>query len=82
MIRGARHIIFYSLPEYPHFYSEIVNLINMSDGSSSGKDDSSSSSISCLTLVDSSDRMVLERVVGKARCDHMLTSAKSTFMFC
>ena len=27
MIRGALHVIFYSLPEYPQFYSEIVNLI-------------------------------------------------------
>ena len=27
MIRGALHVMFYSLPEYPQFYSEIVNLI-------------------------------------------------------
>ena len=27
MIRGALHVIFYSLPEYPQFYSEIVNLL-------------------------------------------------------
>jgi U3 small nucleolar RNA-associated protein 25 len=26
-IRGARHVVFYSLPEYPNFYSEMVNML-------------------------------------------------------
>ena len=27
MMRGSMHVIFYSLPEYAHFYPEIVNMI-------------------------------------------------------
>lgn len=29
-IRGIHHLIFYSLPEYPQFYPEMVNLLEVS----------------------------------------------------
>lgn len=72
-IRGANHMIFYSLPEYPHFYPELVNMVNDSGEASSAS--------SCLILFTRFDRMGLERVVGKKRSTHLLTSDKSTFMF-
>lgn len=28
-IRGIRHLIFYQLPTFPHFYSEMCNLIQV-----------------------------------------------------
>lgn len=74
-LRGAQHVIFYSLPEYAHFYSEIVNSLGDS-GEGLGSD------ISCLVLFTQYERMALERMVGAKRCAHILSSAKTTFMFC
>ena len=75
MLRGARHVVFYSLPEYAHFYPEIVNLIAEGEGADGG-------STSCLTLCTQYEQMALERLVGAKRCEHMLKATKSTFMFC
>jgi hypothetical protein len=36
---------------------------------------------SSLVLCSQYDQMSLERVLGKKRCDHMLQSNKSTFLF-
>jgi hypothetical protein len=36
LIRGARHVIFYSLPEYARFYSELVNMLSTQTGESKG----------------------------------------------
>jgi U3 small nucleolar RNA-associated protein 25 len=77
-MRGAHNIVFYSLPEYAHFYPELVNLLEDGDGSGSG----SGSGTSCLTLFTQYERMALERLVGAARAAHMLASKKHTFMFC
>ena len=74
-LRGAQHVIFYSLPEYAHFYSELVNSLGDS-GEGLGSD------ISCLVLFTQYERMALERMVGAKRCAHILSSAKTTFMFC
>lgn len=76
-IKGARHVVFYSLPEYAHFYPEIVNLLSSSEDTSD-----EGHSLSCLVLYTQYERMALERLVGKKRCDHMMSSAKATFMFC
>jgi U3 small nucleolar RNA-associated protein 25 len=73
MIRGAKHIIFYSLPEYAHFYAELVNLLRESDDISE--------SISCTVLFTKYEKMALERIVGPQRCNHMLSSSKTMFMF-
>ena len=75
-LRGAEHVIFYSLPEYAHFYPEIVNGLGDTNSGVSG------SSISCLVLFTQYERMALERIVGAKRCAHILSSAKTTFMFC
>jgi U3 small nucleolar RNA-associated protein 25 len=80
LMKGARHIIFYSLPEYAHFYSEMVNLLDTVPGEEGGGEGSNSAS--CLVLYTPYERMALERLVGKERCDHMMSSKKATFMFC
>jgi U3 small nucleolar RNA-associated protein 25 len=72
LVRGARHVVFYSLPEYAHFYPEMVNSLGDADGADA-------SSTSCLVLCT---QMALERLVGAKRCEHMLNAAKTTFMFC
>ena len=76
-LRGARHVIFYSLPEYAHFYPEIVNCLGDTGGS-----EGLGSDISCLVLFTQYEKMALERLVGAKRCAHILASAKNTFMFC
>ncbi len=37
--------------------------------------------LTALTLCSHFDKMALERVLGKKRADHMLSSNKSTFLF-
>jgi len=73
-IRGANHIIFYSLPEFPQFYPELVNLVTDST-------ESTSTSSSCLALFTKFEKMALERLVGKKWSNHLLTSDKRTFLF-
>ena len=77
LIRGALHIIFYSIPEYPHFYNEIVNVLG-SGLSETAKD----SGMSCTVLTSKYEQIALERVVGTSRVEYMMTSKKSVFMFC
>jgi U3 small nucleolar RNA-associated protein 25 len=75
MIRGARHIIFYSLPEYCQFYPELVNLLREHESDATEQ-------ISCTVLFTRFERMALERIVGESRSEHMLSSGKSSYMFC
>ena len=74
-IRGALHVIFYALPEYPHFFSEIVN--NLGNGLN---DSIKSAGASCSVLISKFDKLSLERVVGVDRCEGILSSKKSVFM--
>lgn len=82
LIKGARHLVFYSLPEYAHFYAEMVNLLDTTGGGSGSGADGAGGAVSCLVLYTPYERMALERVVGRERCEHMMSSKKATFMFC
>ncbi len=79
-IRGAKHLIFYSSPEYPQFYPEIVNMLG-EVVSTNGGDVDLAEDMSCLTLFSPCDKMALDRIIGPKRADHMLGSQKSTFLF-
>jgi len=70
-IRGIRHIVFYELPLYPHFYSELCNMLldNKQDNSS------------CTILYSQYDVHKLTEIVGSERASHMLTSSKNVHMF-
>eukprot|EP01038_Epipyxis_sp_PR26KG_P012188 gene12188-16326_t len=79
-IRGAQHLVFYSLPEYAQFYPEFVNILtNQHDKM---EEDTNNNELSCLVLCNKYEKMALERIVGTKRCEHILTSNKTTFMFC
>ena len=69
------HVIFYSLPEIPHFYPELVNMLK--EASVKGM----ASEIDAVVLFSKYEQMALERIVGTERCDHMLNSNKTTFVF-
>ncbi|CAI7851867.1 unnamed protein product, partial [Closterium sp. NIES-54] len=69
-IRGIREVIFYSLPCYPHFYAEILNLLEGVDNAS------------CSAIFTRFDNLELARIVGSSRSTRMLQSPNHTFMFC
>jgi U3 small nucleolar RNA-associated protein 25 len=74
-LRGTVHVVFYGIPEYPHHYPEIVNLLREADHGGLGAETST------VLLFSQYERMALERLVGKERCSHILESKKSTFIF-
>lgn len=74
-LRGCMHVVFYGIPEYPHHYPEIVNLLREADQGGL------SAEMSTVLLFSQFERMALERLVGKERCLHILESKKSTFIF-
>jgi U3 small nucleolar RNA-associated protein 25 len=79
MIRGALHVIFYSLPQYEQFYPELVNLVGDIGKNETGDDHVT---LSCTVLFTKYETMALERIVGTKRAQRMHTSSKNTFMFC
>ena len=72
------------MPEYPHFYPEIVNMLGSvsenKESSIKSKADLGEDS-SCLVMFTEYERMALERVVGHKRAEHIFDSDKSTFLF-
>jgi U3 small nucleolar RNA-associated protein 25 len=68
-IRGVKHMVFYGLPIYAHFYSEILNQI----------EDPQESTV--LALFSKYDRMRLERIVGTKNVGAMLNGERDSFMF-
>lgn len=82
-IRGARHVVLYSLPEYPHFYPEIVNLLSAVDGNEDANEPQMDiqQEMSCVLLITAFEKMALERMIGVKRANHMLNSDKKTFLF-
>lgn len=76
------HVVFYSLPEYPLFYPEIVNNLGIGLPTSAASSELSSANISCISIFSSFEKMSLERIVGEKRANHMTESKKALFMFC
>jgi U3 small nucleolar RNA-associated protein 25 len=72
-MRGANHIIFYSLPEHPQFYPEMVNLITEATDAASPS--------SCLVLFTKFEKMALSRIVGEKWSKNLFTNTKETFLF-
>lgn len=88
-IKGARHIVFFGLPEHAEFYPGLINTledVQVGDGSldlSGAKIGlEATTSASCLVLFTKYDAQALERVVGTRHCDHMIKGKKSTYLFC
>lgn len=69
-LRGTREVLFYSLPEHPGYYPEILQQLQ------------GVSACSSTALFSAFDNLQLERIVGTARCKRMTQSPNSTFMFC
>lgn len=65
-LRGIKHIIFYQLPHFRNFYSELLNFMDRS------------ASATCTVLYSRFDGFKLESVVGSDRCKQMLSSSKDS----
>ena len=74
-LRGALHLVFYSLPEKPEFYPEFVNMLSEAANAGLGDD------MSCTVLFTKYEYLALERIIGAKRCAHIASSEKATFMF-
>lgn len=75
-LRGPKHIIFYELPQYAHFYSEMCNMLEDPGRISSSATDT----LTCSVLYSKYDAQKLAEVVGTERAKHMLTSDREVHM--
>jgi len=73
-IKGARHLIFYGLPEHAPFYHDHVNLLG------EGLDDDADRTASTFVLFSKYDAHALERVVGASHASRMIQGEKTTFL--
>ncbi|NXK78734.1 DIEXF factor, partial [Amazona guildingii] len=73
-IKGIRNLIFYELPTYSHFYSEICNMMKATDN---GVD----ATWTCTVLYSKYDAQKLAAVVGIERAAQMLQSKKNVHLF-
>jgi U3 small nucleolar RNA-associated protein 25 len=73
-IRGVKHIVFYDLPIYSHFYSELCNML--ADSPRGAEDDIQS----CTVLYSRFDVLKLSAIVGMERASRMVNSDKQIHM--
>ncbi|KAG9336850.1 hypothetical protein JZ751_003198 [Albula glossodonta] len=73
-IKGICNLIFYGLPTYAHFYSEVCNMLQ---AGSSGEE----ASWTCTVLYSRYDMQRLAAVTGAPRAAQMLQSKKSVHLF-
>ncbi|MCJ8731054.1 hypothetical protein PDJAM_G00191630 [Pangasius djambal] len=76
-IRGIQNVIFYALPTYAHFYSEVCNMLQV--GGSDGV--TSSASFTCTALYSRYDAHRLAAITGAERAASMTQSNKSVHLF-
>lgn len=72
-IKGMIHVVFYQLPLFPHFYSEICNNLNLCRRKFSND-------VTCTVLYSRFDGQRLAAVVGTDRAARMINSDKSVHM--
>ncbi|XP_062911786.1 U3 small nucleolar RNA-associated protein 25 homolog [Mobula hypostoma] len=73
-IKGIRHLIFYELPTYPHFYSDICNMLK-------AENRGDEASWTCTVLYSKYDAQKLTCVVGAERAAQMIQSNKPVHLF-
>ena len=85
-IKGARHVIFFGLPEYSDFYTNVVNMLSNNVRGNDNVDDDDGDitrmPMSCLSLCTKFDAHQLGRIVGTTHTERMIKGEKSSYMFC
>ncbi|CAG4957551.1 unnamed protein product [Colias eurytheme] len=77
-IKGIRHIIFYQPPTYPHFYSEMLNLMQESNQNKFGGSDCN---MTASVLYCKYDMQRAAALLGAQRVARMAVSDKSVHMY-
>ncbi|XP_028251241.1 U3 small nucleolar RNA-associated protein 25 homolog [Parambassis ranga] len=73
-IRGIQNLIFYGLPSFPHFYSEVCNML-----AAGGQGEEAS--WTCTALYSRYDAHKLAAITGAQRAGQMLHSNKTVHLF-
>ncbi|XP_051941685.1 U3 small nucleolar RNA-associated protein 25 homolog [Hippocampus zosterae] len=73
-IKGIQNLIFYGLPSFPHFYSEVCNMLT---AGAQGEE----ASWTCMALYSRFDAHKLAAITGAQRAGQMLHSSKSLHLF-
>ncbi|XP_029532034.2 U3 small nucleolar RNA-associated protein 25 homolog [Oncorhynchus nerka] len=73
-IKGIQNLIFYGLPSYPHFYSEVCNMLQ---AGGQGEE----ASWTCTALYSRYDAQRLAAITGAQRAAQMLQSQKPAHLF-
>ncbi|KAK3581418.1 hypothetical protein CHS0354_016280 [Potamilus streckersoni] len=76
-IRGINHIIFYGLPSYGHFYSEMCNMLQ----EKKKRTNAGVNHQTCTVLYSRYEAQRLSDIIGTDRAAHMLNSDKGIHMF-
>lgn len=77
-IKGIRHLIMYQPPTWPHFYSELINL--MQEANQNARD-GIASSMSVTVLYTKYDMLQIAAIVGSTQANDIAQSSKSTHVF-
>ncbi|KAM9316845.1 U3 small nucleolar RNA-associated protein 25 homolog [Gastrophryne carolinensis] len=73
-LKGIRNLIFYELPTYPHFYSEVCNMMKAWNRGEEA-------TWTCTVLYSKYDAQRLAAVVGAERAAQMVQSKKNVHLF-
>ncbi|KAK2589163.1 hypothetical protein KPH14_001981 [Odynerus spinipes] len=76
-VKGIRHIIFYALPAFPHFYSEICNFMQEANQNPKA---GSESNMTVTSIYCKYDVLALAAIIGTERASKMIASEKSVHM--
>lgn len=71
MCRGVRSVLFYSLPLHAPFFSELCNFV----------EDAAASQGQVEVLFTEFDFLMLSRIVGQSRAQHMIADSAASFLF-
>ncbi|KAJ2236939.1 rRNA-binding ribosome biosynthesis protein utp25 [Coemansia sp. RSA 1722] len=75
-IKGIHHMVFYSLPDHPLYYSELVNLMLTSNDETA-----SSAQLSCTAFYTKYDQLKVERIVGTRLTPQLISGDRSQYTF-
>ncbi|CAF2822371.1 unnamed protein product [Rotaria sp. Silwood2] len=83
-IKGIRHILFYDLPSYGHFYPEIVQFLTLPhviDKKKTTQTNQTDEPSTCTTLYAKEDALKLAYILGQNAVTDLLNSEKNTHLF-
>jgi len=76
-LKGIEHVVFYDVPAYPRYYSELVNMVRRTDVCEDGV-----TYPSVRLLYHAHQRMQLEAVLGRRKAADMAAEDKDHVIFC